>query len=259
MLQDENTLFVKHSSHGGFRCELENAQVFLLVLCQATNTPTAIYIIAENDEALLRLRSCLPEAIEGNADISIYEQEGGIWDVLALKAKPTLDFRTGGLARKLPFGQWWNEWKIPAIAASVAFAFAIGITWGELFQAKTISKQLFSDRDAVYRQVVPGGSITDPVRQLQGKLHKDENTQPSNVVALVAKITPEIRKNPDLKVTAFRYTQSNATLQFSVEAKEFAMLEALRGKMIELGLIAEIKRSSVSGDIHQAQITVSES
>lgn len=262
----ENTMFfAKTGPHQGFSCEAASAPLFIQALCTELEkandnaAPKALHLVAETQEALVTLRNWLPKTLEADENLSIYEQEGSFWDAVALRLKPVMEFRSGNLARKLPFGVWWNHWKIPVIAASVAFVIALGTTWGELQQAKKDSMQLFADRDTVFRQVVSSGSITDPVRQLKAKLQKQESTEPSNIVFLVSKIAPEIRKTQDLKMTSFRYTHNNGSLQFNVEAKDFAMLEALRGKIAEAGLVAEIRSSKVSGDIHQAQIRVTES
>ncbi|WP_053979333.1 type II secretion system protein GspL [Marinagarivorans algicola] len=264
-LLEDKTFFAKIGSHQGFSCEATVAQLFIQALCTEADKnenivqPAALHLVAETEEALVTLRNWLPKNLEVSETLSIYEQEGGFWDAVALRIKPVMEFRSGNLARKLPFGVWWNDWKIPAIAASIAFIVALGTTWGEFQQAKKESMQLFSDRDAVFRQVVSSGSITDPVRQLRAKLQKQTSTEPSNVVFLVSKVAPEIRKNKNLNMTSFRYTQNNGALQFSVEAKDFAMLEALRGDISKTGLAAEIRNSKVSGDIHQAQIRVTES
>ncbi len=258
LLVDENNLYVTTGQQQGFKCELKTAEFFIQSLCLQT-LPKHLYLVADSQEALTQLRAWLPSSVELADDLTIYEQEGGVWDLIAPKVKPTLDFRSGSLARRLPFGEWWGHWKVPAIAAAIAFALAVGATWGELHHAKILNKQLFTERNDIYRQVMPDGSITDPVRQLQAKLQKQASTEPSNVVLLISKITPQIRQNPDLKMTAFRYTQNNRNLQFNIEAKDFAMLETLRKQLIEQGLNAEIKRSSVSGEIHLAQIIVTES
>lgn len=261
-LIDGQTFFAKTSDLMGFSCELDVAPLFVQSLFEQMATsgdelmPSVLHLVGDTSESLALLRNMLPASLEANESLSIYEQEGGYWDALALSLKPAVDFRIGQLARRLPFGVWWSDWKIPAIAAGVAFLIALGTTWGELQQAKSDSRQLFADRDAVYRQVVSGGSITDPVRQLKAKLQKQESTSPSNVVYLISKVAPQIRDNADLKVTSFRYTKNNDSLQFNVEAKDFALLETLRSKITDTGLMAEIKGSKVSGDIHQAQIRV---
>jgi general secretion pathway protein L len=258
LLLDENNLYVATGHQQGFKCELKTAEFFIQSLCLQP-LPSQLYLVADSQEALTQLREWLPSSVELSDELTIYEQEGGVWDLIAPKTKPTLDFRLGNLARRLPFGEWWGHWKVPAIAASIAFVLAVGATWGELHHAKVLNKQLFTERNDVFRQVIPGGSITDPVRQLQAKLQTQATTEPSNVALLISKITPQIRSNPELKMTAFRYTQNNRNLQFNIEAKDFAMLETLRKQLIEQGLNAEIKRSSVSGDIHLAQIIVTES
>ncbi|MDZ7923535.1 MAG: type II secretion system protein GspL [Marinagarivorans sp.] len=257
-LVDDNNLYVSTAKQQGFKCELKTAEFFIESLCLQP-LPNHLYLVADSPENLILLREWLPNAVELADDLTIYEQEGGVWDLIAPKLKPTLDFRSGNLARRLPFGEWWAYWKVPAIAASIAFALALGATWGELHHATVLNKQLFAERNDVFRQVVPEGSITDPVRQLQAKLQNQASTEPSNMVLLISKITPSIRSNPDLKMTAFRYTQNNRNLQLNIESKDFALLETLRKQLIEQGLNAEIKRSSVSGDIHLAQIIVTES
>lgn len=262
LLLDGENFYAKTSPYAGFSCDAENAELFILALCKrydVDNLPAAIHLVAESEEALIKLRAFLPEHVESSETVSLYEQEGGFWDVLKLSALPILEYRSGNLARKLPFAQWWNEWKVPAIAASVAFVLAVGTTWGELHQAKKASLHLFAERDAIFRQVVSSGSISDPVRQLKAKVGTQATTEPSNIVYLVSKVAPQIRANADLSVTSFRYTHNTSSLQFNIEAKDFAMLEALRGKIAESGLTAEIKSSRVSGDIHQAQIRVTDS
>jgi general secretion pathway protein L len=265
LLLDDDRLYVKYGSHLGFTCDRQNAELFVSALCnsfvsgQGSAMPSAVHLVADDEVDLAALRALIPENIQNNATTHLYEQKGGFWDVVNLDVKPVMDYRTGNLARKLPFGQWWLDWKVPAIAASVAFLVAVGATFGELRQAKSEAAQLFAERDTIFRQVVPTGSISDPVRQLKAKLGQEVLTEPSKVVYLVSKVAPQIRNNADLKITSFRYTQNNSTLQLNVEAKDFAMLENLRGKIAESGLSAEIKSSRVSGDIQQAQISVTES
>lgn len=262
---DNDRLLVKTGAREGFSCDSDNAEMFIAalfhpLLANAKATwPSSVYLVADDEESLTKLRNWLPEAIDKHEELSIYEQEGSFWDVLSIAAKPRVDFRSGQLARKLPFNAWWQTWKVPAIAASVAFVVAAGVTWGELKQASVLSKVYFAERDAIYRQVVSGGSITDPVRQLRAQVGTTESTEPSNVVSLVSKVTPKVQASKDLKVTSFRYTQNNGTLQLNVEAKDFAMLEQLTVQLGELGLKAEIKNSKASGDVQQAQLRVSES
>lgn len=262
---DNDRLLVKTATREGFSCDSDNAEVFIAALFQPLLAsdkavwPPSIYLVADSEESLTQLRAWLPSKVDKHETLSIYEQEGSFWDVLSIAAKPRYDLRSGALARKLPFNAWWQTWKVPAIAASVAFVVAVGVTWGELKQADVLSKVYFEQRNDIYRQVVSGGSITDPVRQLRAQVGTTESTEPSNVVALVAKVAPKVQANKDLKVTSFRYTQNNGMLQINVEAKDFAMLEQLTAELGQLGLKAEIKNSKASGDIQQAQLRVSES
>ena len=258
MLMDDDQVIVRHGTALGFSCDVDAAPIYIAAM-KHDAPPSAIHLIADSEEGLDQMRSWLPEGLETNEDVEILEQEGGFWDVMSLSPKPALDFRSGPLARKLPFGQWWADWKVPAIAAGVAFVIALGTTWGELQQAKSLQKKHFAERDEIFRQVVPTGSISDPVRQLKSKLKKKEVTEPSSAVYLLSKVAPKVVKVKGLDITAFRYSQNNKTLQLNLEAPEYVLIEGLQNAIKAEGLKAEIKRSSVSGDIHQAQLRVSES
>ncbi len=268
LVDDGDQLLVKLSSGLGFSCDKSAMQWYLDALFATLKTdegqwrddnlPPQIELVAGDRESLAALQSLLPEGLDWQTTVTLLEREGGFWDSLALNNKAILDFRTGALARKLPFAEWWKAWKLPAIATAIAFAAATGTAYGEWQKAKLINRFLFEDRDAIFRQVVPAGSITDPVKQLEAKLVKREQGASSNVVYLMSRIGPVIRDKNGLKLTGFRYALDSASVQLNVEAMDFALLEAVRAELAATGLIAEIKNSRVAGEIQQAQIRVAE-
>ena len=57
---------------------------------------------------------------------------------------------------------------------------------------------------------------------------------------------------------SFRYNHDSGQLQLNLEAKTFDTFETLRSKIAESGLSVEIRSANVYGDMHQAQLRVSE-
>lgn len=254
----ENNILYAHFAHGvGFAVEQEMAEAYLVSLAN-NETPTTLHLFADNEDALEQLRALLPENITGSEALVIEEREAGFWDVIA----PTVlvgDFRTGRLARKLPFDRWWHEFKYPIIAMAAAFLIAIGATWFALQQAESERRQIMAQTDQLFRQAVPEGNINDPERQLRGLVGNAGNSSAgSNAVALVAGVAPALESFDEVTIRSLRYSAESRQLQMNIEANSFATFEALRVKIAEAGFNVEIKSANVYGDVHQAQFRVSE-
>src|SRR5690606_6302268 len=165
---------------------------------------------------------------------------------------------SGKLARKLPFNKWWQEFKYPIIATDAGLLIALGSTFFGLQKAEGVRKRIMAQTDAIFREVVPQGTISDPSRQLRGLLgNSDSAGASSNAVELLAGVAPAIKSLNDLSVRSFRYNHDSGQLQLNVEAKSFDTFENLRSKISETGLSADIKNANVYNDVHQAQLRVS--
>ena len=127
-----------------------------------------------------------------------------------------------------------------------------------LNKAEQERKRIMAQTDAIFRQAVPQGTISDPLRQLRGMLGNNTNqAQASNAVSLLAGVAPAITSLDEVSVRSFRYNHDSGELQLNLEAKSFDTFENLRGKIAEAGLSVEIKSANVYGDVHQAQLRVS--
>lgn len=256
----ENGLLMAHTDHGvGFAVEQDTAALYLQSLAGSLQ-PAVLQLYADTEEGMQALRALLPQAWAGNDSLIIDESEAGYWDVIDPNTNGVFDFRTGKLARRLPFNRWWEEWKMPLITTAAAFVVAIGAAWLAQWQADEERKRIMAETDAIYRQAVPSGSITDPERQLRALLGNSGAGagQSSNAVALLAGVAPALGSMENVKVRNFRYSADNGQLQMNVEADGFAAFEVLRTKIAEAGYQVEIKSANVFGDTHQAQLRVSE-
>jgi general secretion pathway protein L len=283
LILEHDQLLVADDQGSGFAVDFGLAPLLLKSLF-ANRVAPKLLLVAESEVELGHLKAMLPEAVlasEAEEKQSIQQDEnlsqldlddpiqtapsrvtaevGGFWDYVLVQAKPAIDFRQGPLARKLPFAQWFKEWRLPAAAAVVAFGLAMLAATFDLTNARKQYRQYVAERDGFYRQVVPGaGSIVDPVKTLKAKLGGSGQSPGSNLVGILSNIGPAISAHKDVKVSSFRYTHENRELQLNLEAKDIATLEAVRNQIAQTGLKAEIKRASVAGDVNQALMRITE-
>lgn len=284
LILEHDQVMVADDQGSGFCVELGLAPLVLKSLF-AERAPPRLVLMAEDEAELAELKALLPESVlaldaedsaaaeqgevsEDEDDLDaplkpldgrVSEEIGGFWDYVLVQAKPAIDFRQGPLARKLPFAQWFKEWRIPAAAAVVAFGLAMLAATLELTTTRKQYRQYVAERDGFYRQIIPGaGSVVDPVKTLKAKLGGGNQSPGSNLVGILNNIGPAISAHKDVKVSSFRYTHENRELQLNLEARDIATLEAVRNQIAQTGLKAEIKRASVAGEVNQALMRITE-
>lgn len=256
----ENSVLIAHVEPGvGFAVEQAMAGAYLAALAAQQSPPASLHLYGDSEESLMALHALLPSSITQDETVVITEQEAGFWDLVNPATLIAPDFRTGKLARRLPFDKWWQEFKYPLIATAAGFLIALGTTAIGLSKAEAERKRIMAQTDAIFRQAVPQGTISDPARQLRGMLGGGgaNQGQVSNVVILLAGIAPAIKSLDEVSVRSFRYSHDNGQLQLNLEARSFDTFETLRGRIAEKGLSVEIKSANVYGDVHQAQLRVS--
>ncbi|HMU66656.1 MAG TPA: type II secretion system protein GspL [Cellvibrionaceae bacterium] len=283
LILEHDQLMLADDQGSGFCVELALAPLVLKSLF-AEREPPRLVLVAEGEAELAELKALLPESVlalaaEASAEPAeqdeaddddleaplkpvnsrISEEIGGFWDYVLVQAKPAIDFRQGPLARKLPFAQWFKEWRIPAAAAVIAFGLAMLAATLELTTSRKQYRQYVAERDGFYRQIIPGaGNVVDPVKTLKAKLGGANQSPGSNLVGILNNVGPAISAHKDVKVSSFRYTHENRELQLNLEARDIATLEAVRNQIAQTGLKAEIKRASVAGEVNQALMRITE-
>lgn len=242
----------------GFAVEQSMAGAYLTALANQP-PPVNLHLFGDSEESLMALHALLPGAVTQNETIVVTEQVAGYWDLITPAQPPALDFRSGRLARKLPFAKWWQEFKYPIIATAAGFVIAIVTTGMGLQKAEAERKRITAQTDAIFRQAVPQGAISDPERQLRSLLGSGGGSGgSSNAVQLLVGVAPAISAIDEVVVRSLRYSRDNGQLQLNLEAKSFDTFETLRARISETGLQVEIKSANVYGDMHQAQLRVTE-
>ncbi|MCR6652999.1 MAG: type II secretion system protein GspL [Cellvibrionaceae bacterium] len=259
LLLENEALIAQVEAGSGFAVEQSMAGAFLAALAAQYPPPAALHLYGDSEASLMALHALLPATITQNEAIAIAEQEAGFWDLVSPASPLAPEFRSGKLARRLPFEKWWQEFKYPIIATAAGFLIAVATTAIGLSKVEAERKRIMAQTDAIFRQAVPQGTISDPARQLRGMLGGGANQgQSSNVVSLLAGIAPAIKSLNEVSVRSFRYSHDTGHLQLNLEAKSFDTFETLRSRIAEKGLSVEIKSANVYGDVHQAQLRVSE-
>ncbi len=256
LLLEGDNLLVRTEVGLGFTTELSMVPHYLEALLNE-GQPEGLTLVADDDAGLDQLERLLPETLRNDANLQWQTLQGCYWDLLNPAAAPKMDFRSGALARKLPFDKWWATWKAPLITYAAAFTVVLVLTWIAQAQTAKEQKAVIARTDDIYREVVPDGRITDPGRQLRTLLGgSGGGGKTSNAVELITAVAPAIAAFDDVVIRNFRYNADNSQLQMSVEAKSFGTFESLRSKIAENGFEVEIKSANVYGDVHQAQMRV---
>lgn len=243
----------------GFSVEQPMAGAYLNALLTQENLPSELHLYGDSTDSLKALQALLPESLIHNETVVISAQEAGYWDLITPSAFLNMDFRSGRFARKLPFDKAWQEFRLPIVAAAAAFLIALGTHSMGLKKAEAERKRIMVETNEIYRQAIPQGNITDPVRQLRTQLGGGSGKGGSSkAVELLVGVAPSIKSVGDVSIRSFRYNLDSGQLQLNLEAKSFDSFENVRSKITETGLNAEIKSANVYGDVHQAQLRVSE-
>ncbi len=255
----ENNLLMAHVAAGvGFTVEIHSAGLYLAALAGG-GQPGQIQLYADTEEGLDQLRDVLPPEWLQDGNIVFEEAEAGYWDLVNPESGGPYDFRSGRLARKLPLAKWWLDWQKPLIAVAAAFLIAVGVTWVGQLQADKKRRVITQQTDSIYRQVVPTGAISDPERQLRSLLGKsDSDLGSSNAIAILVGVGPAVGSFDSVKIRNFRYSSDNGQLQLNIEADSFSTFENLRNRIAEGGYNVEIRSANVQGNVHLAQLRISE-
>lgn len=255
---DEDVILVHTGVGLGFAVEIALAPHLLSALFKESESPLSIRLVALDQDQLDGLKTLLePYYNSDELELEFEELEGGFW--AAVDPCLEIDLRHGDMARQLPFARWWRDWRLTGAVAAAAVILAFSTNLGGYWAAKSEHKAIQVTMKELYREAVPAGAISDPEKQLQ-QLVKGLNKSGggSNLMLLLGEVTPLIAANDDLNISGFRYNGDQRELRLNLEAKQFALLEELRGKLSGKGLNAELLRVSAQGDIHQASMKVQE-
>ena len=167
-----------------------------------------------------------------------------------------LNFCSGKYGKKLPLERWWQEIKPIAILAAVATAIFFLTTFADIYLLKQQKAEYQADMLAAYREVIPRGPATDPVRRLKAKLGTSASlTQSSQSVYLLSKVAP-VLDELDITLTTLKYSGREQALRININAASFNGIEQFRQKVEQQGIKAELQSSNAGKEGFQARLRI---
>ncbi|WP_086934058.1 type II secretion system protein GspL [Agarilytica rhodophyticola] len=262
ILLDGEKVIAKFGAGKGFAIEVNIASMVLERLEEELAfEEVSLNLIADNEESLKILHSCLPDAWIADESITINLQEGGYWDIVdAGLFGSSINIRSGNFARQLPFGKWWQAWKTSAYVAGAAFAFAFVVSLGDYFVKKSEGKEIRSQIQQVYLQAVPNGRKGDEENRLKSLLNGKgaKTSEPTNLMLLLGGLASSMDQQKDIKLSNFRYNGDQRELQVNMEVKGLGELAKFRELLASNGLESDSPRTTRRGEFYQANMKILE-
>ena len=136
---------------------------------------------------------------------------------------------------------------------------ALGI-WGyPKFKMLNHVIHLFDDDKIVenFRQVVPNGSASVPVRRLNAMLGSGgKDKKISQSIYLLSKIAPALTQLK-IDLSTLNYSNREQILRINIKADSFSGVEQLRQALDKQGVVAELQSSNATDDGFQARLKIS--
>lgn len=265
ILCERDKVSLRFGPHWGFTVELEMLSIFLQhFMARLEGEDFALlqlFLIAEDDETLDTVEACLPEDWRNSETCNIEKQIGGFWDCLDSRlSAQKLNLRRGRFARRLPFLRWWLQWKIASIFFATAFVVAMAVQFVDYFAAKSEETLVRENIKAVYLDAIPNGRLGDMEGMLESKLKTIKATQsdPTNFVFLMSKVTEVIAGNDKIKLSNFGYSGEQKALQLTLEFESLEGAAQFRTALEQRGVASDSPRTTSVGNRYQARIKIRE-
>ncbi|MGH1486802.1 MAG: type II secretion system protein GspL [Cellvibrionaceae bacterium] len=167
-----------------------------------------------------------------------------------------LNFCSGKYGKKLPVQQWWQEAKPVALLAAAAVAVFFVASFADIYLIKQQQAKYQQEITTAYREVIPRGPLTDPVRRLKSVLGSGATSaQSSQSVFLLSKVAPVMDKLK-IDLTTLNYNHREQTLRINIKADSFNGIEQFRQQLEQQGVTAELQNSSAANEGFQARLRI---
>ncbi len=167
-----------------------------------------------------------------------------------------LNFCTGQYGKKLPLDKWWKEAKPIAMLAAAAVVVFFVASFADIYLMKQQQAGYKEEMLAAFREAVPGGAATDPVRRLKTMLGSgSDSDEPSEVVHLLSKVAPVLDKLK-INLTTLNYSNREQALRINIQAESFQNVEEFRQQLGQQGVNAELQSSNAAQDGFQARLKI---
>lgn len=168
-----------------------------------------------------------------------------------------LDFSHGKLGKKLPIAKWWGEAKLLTGLAAAALAVFFAVSFADIYWLQKEQAQVQNEIVKNFRQVVPSGSVSVPVRRLKAMLGSGgQDKKTSQSIYLLSKIAPALTQL-NINLATLNYSNREQILRINIKADSFSGVEQLRQVLDKQGVTAELQSSNATEDGYQARLKIS--
>jgi general secretion pathway protein L len=167
-----------------------------------------------------------------------------------------LNFCSGKYGKQLPLEKYWKEAKPIAMLAAAALVVFFTATFADIYLIKQQQAEYQAEMTTAYREAIPRGPLTDPVRRLKSTLGSGATSnEPSQSVYLLSKVAP-VMDQLKIDLTTLNYSHREKSLRINVKAESFNGIEQFRQKLEEQGVTAELQNSSAATEGFQARLRI---
>lgn len=212
----------------------------------------SLLVLADSQANLQRLLAWLPETLRARASP-------------AVQNKPALSDEQANLAcapyfPRLPLASWLARLKLPLALAAALLAVQLVLSLTEWQIASHQRAQLQSAITERYRQAVPAGAISDPLKQLRNQAKAlGGGSGGSSALLVLSQTVPVLTAREGVEVKNLQYLDNARELRLTLQAPALADIEALSASFKERGYRAEVLSVNVNQGVHQARMKVTRS
>ncbi len=252
----EGVVMVRYTTHLGFSVDVPHARLALQMLLtkqERVDQLPQLTLRATNEQDLLILREILPPSLIGQV---ISEVMVDFWQLDYSNA--SIDLCQGDFSQRLPIERWWRNWRSVATLAAVSLVVYIGVLLYHIQVLKNENLDIRRQIEAVYRTVVPQGTLVDAERQLTGMARELQPAgQSARAMELIAEVLPSVSGNDSIILRSIQYSSDTSEINLNLQANAFNSIEQLRANIEQKGLKAELLSSSAQGEIFSARLKIS--
>ncbi len=198
--------------------------------------PSKVVAYYQNDNATLALN--LPEGVR------IDQRQADFESLVLSPSEKGINLLQGRFMPRLPWVQWANFWKPAVATAVIALLVHLGVGYAAINKLENQNAQLSQQTEEAFRVVVPVGRMVDPVLQLERKVSSLSSTGFSHFVQLFAPVAEVVDSARGAQIKSITYREQPEELRLTLLAPDFAEVEAVRARLEQRGLIAEMTGSS---------------
>jgi general secretion pathway protein L len=166
------------------------------------------------------------------------------WLARGLQAADAVNLLQGEFSRATDYSARWRQWRVAAILAVSLVGVHLGAQALQIRHAKHESAVLDAQISQVFSTAMPSERLSDPRRQMQGRLDRirKSGAGPQYFLRTLQTLAGALAVTPKTTINALSYHEES--LEMTVNAPSLAALSQLTQLVGKSGLTAEIQSSN---------------